>query len=70
MLNPERRRCSFLVFGEGGKLRSDGLYLEMLLAWSARLDGADRLFEHVKGTTRQSLAAAIEGAQLPLEAAA
>ena len=70
MLNPERRKCFFLVFEEGGKLRSDGPYLEMLPAWSAYLDGAERLFEHVKGTTRQSLPAVIERAQLPLEAAA
>jgi hypothetical protein len=32
-----------IVFGEGGKLRSEGPFLELLLAWSAELRGADNL---------------------------
>jgi SIR2-like domain len=32
-----------VVFGEGGKLRSEGPFLELLLAWSAELKRADNL---------------------------
>jgi SIR2-like domain len=32
-----------LVFGEAGKLRSEGPYLELLLGWSSQLQRADRL---------------------------
>lgn len=32
-----------IVFGEGGKLRSEGPYLELLLRWARALEDADRL---------------------------
>jgi hypothetical protein len=32
-----------VVFGEGGKLRAEGPFLELLLAWAAALRGADNL---------------------------
>jgi hypothetical protein len=32
-----------VVFGEAGKLRSEGPYLELLLAWSSQLQHADSL---------------------------
>ncbi|HLK39708.1 MAG TPA: SIR2 family protein [Polyangiaceae bacterium] len=39
----ERVRRPAIVFGEGGKLRSEGPYLELLLRWARTLDDADRL---------------------------
>lgn len=39
----QRYRGPAVVFGETGKLRSEGPYLELLLTWAADLDQADNL---------------------------
>jgi hypothetical protein len=39
----ESVRQPAIVFGEGGKLRSEGPYLELLLQWARAIDEADRL---------------------------
>jgi hypothetical protein len=42
-LEKERYDSPAVVFGEGGKLRAEGPFLELLLAWSAALRHADNL---------------------------